>query len=88
MEAARLEGRLSLILGPLLPFVNTLQVPETSFLALLTFTAHLTSVTILRVGTIGCLSELEGKVTLPSPVGRRLTEPQGSIDSYAFTDCT
>lgn len=72
LKAASLEGRPSLILGPLLPFLSSLQVSKTSFLAFLTFAAHLTSVWSLRVGTTGCLSELEGTVALPSPVSREV----------------
>lgn len=72
VKTARLEGRPSLILGPLLPFLNSLQVSKTSFLAFLTFTAHLTTVWSLTVGTTGCLSELEGTVALPSPVSKEV----------------
>lgn len=72
VKAAGLEGRPSLILGPLLPFLSSLQVSKTSFLAFLTFTAHLTSVWCLRVCTTGCLSELEGTVALLSSVSREV----------------
>lgn len=69
VEAARLEGMPSPILGPLLPFHSVFQVPETSLLAPLTFTAHPTSVPSNRVGATGCLSKLEGTVALHSPEG-------------------
>ena len=77
MEAATLEGRLWLILGPLLPFLSALQVPETSFLAPLTFRTHLISVLPLAV-----LSAWEGTVALPSPVG------QGALVDRHPSACT
>lgn len=84
MEAASLEGRLSPILGPLLPFLITLWVPEMSSLAPLTFAADLTSV--LRTGATGYLLKLEDIVAFTSPVGWGvkgrelwLTETQGPV---------
>lgn len=69
VEASRLEGRPSLILGPLLPFLSALQVPETSFLALSTFRTHLISVLSLKAGAAGCFVSIGGHCGLTFPCG-------------------